>query len=111
MSRRRSGSIAYWDDFGDRLLLIDDFFQGRVEAIEPVFLNNSPNMGEVVGVGAVASGENIRDKFDTGFLAHVLAVAIIRKKELGVSLEPGGQVGVGTEVGGGVLAAVAGGHI
>lgn len=111
MRRCRGERLASGDGFGDRLLLIDDIFQRGVEAIEPVFLNNIPNMGQVIRVGAVARGQNIGNKFDTRFFAHVLAVAVIREKELGVSLETRGKVGVGAEVGGSVFATVAGGHI
>ena len=53
------GSFAIGGGFGDGFfIIVDDSFEGEVEPIEAVFLDDVTDMGEVVGIGAVACGED-----------------------------------------------------
>ena len=49
------GSFVFGKRFGDGFfIIIDDSFEGEVEPIEAVFLDDVTDVGEVVGIGAVA---------------------------------------------------------
>lgn len=55
MGAAGGGSFAIGCGFGDGFfIIIDDSFEGEVELIEAVFLDDVTDVGEVVGIGAVA---------------------------------------------------------
>ena len=53
------GSFAIGGRFGDGFfIIIDDCFEGEVELIEAVFLDDVTDVGQVIGIGAVACSED-----------------------------------------------------
>jgi len=53
------GSFVFGKRFGDDFfIIVDDSFEREVEPIKTVFLDDIVDIGEVVGIGAVACSED-----------------------------------------------------
>ena len=60
---RSGGRLRSRGGCGDRFLVVDDLLEGGIQLIETMFLDDIADMDEVIGVGAVAGGEDVGNEF------------------------------------------------
>lgn len=65
MGSRSGGRLRSRGGCGDRLFVIDDLLEGGIQLIESMFLDDIADMDEVIGIRAVAGGEDVRNEFHT----------------------------------------------